>query len=400
MARDRYQRGRVEETGKRVKKWKGHYYVYLKAPDGSEIRAHRGVTLGLKSEMKKWEAQSKLQEIIDKSTDGSTLNPSPACTFRWFWEQRYRPLKEPTWKASSAPKMVYAISRYIVQPFADVPLAELTRFELQKHLNSMAEKYSRSVVLNFRTYAKAILDEAVEQQFIARNPAGRLELPKTRKPSRRALGMEEIAQLLETMSGRDRLIVRMFLILGLRPGELFALRRDDRVGPNQIRIDESLAPKTGIVEPKSEASDAFVWLPASLAMELDFWMEAMVDKRPSAFLFASRSSSNTPLAANNFLKRVLHQAGRLTRARLEEQGTAVPSGFLEKLTHQALRRSCATHMQGKGSIKDIQAHLRHAQPNVTAEVYMQAIPESVRKAVESLDKLLCVLPPDPNLKSF
>ena len=45
-------------------------------------------------------------------------------------------------------------------------------------------------------------------------------------------------------------------------------------------------------------------------------------------------------------------------------------------------------MQGKGSIKDIQAHLRHAQPNVTANVYMQAIPESVRRAVETLDRLL------------
>ena len=47
-------------------------------------------------------------------------------------------------------------------------------------------------------------------------------------------------------------------------------------------------------------------------------------------------------------------------------------------------------MQGKGSIKDIQAHLRHAQPNV----YMQAIPESVRRAVESLDKILTATRPE------
>jgi hypothetical protein len=50
--------------------------------------------------------------------------------------------------------------------------------------------------------------------------------------------------------------------------------------------------------------------------------------------------------------------------------------------------------QGRGTIKDIQAHLRHAQPNVTAEVYMQAIPESVRSAVESLDLLLAAGHPD------
>jgi integrase len=195
------------------------------------------------------------------------------------------------------------------------------------------------------------------------------------------------------MSGRDRLIVRMFLVLGLRPGELFALRRDDRVGPKQIRIDESTSPKTGIVEPKSDASDAFVWLPISLAMELDF-LEGMSDRRPCAFLFALRSALGTPMSANDFLKRVLHKAGDRARAVLEAQGNEVPEGFLKKLTHQALRRSCATHKQGKGSIKDIQVHLRHAQPNVTAEVYMQAIPESVRKAVESLDKMLRTTPPD------
>jgi hypothetical protein len=40
-------------------------------------------------------------------------------------------------------------------------------------------------------------------------------------------------------------------------------------------------------------------------------------------------------------------------------------------------------MRGKGTIKDIQAHLRHAQPNVTADAYMQAIPESVREPLRA-----------------
>jgi hypothetical protein len=45
-------------------------------------------------------------------------------------------------------------------------------------------------------------------------------------------------------------------------------------------------------------------------------------------------------------------------------------------------------MQRYGTVKDIQAHLRHARPNITAEVYMQQIPASVRAAVESLDQVL------------
>jgi integrase len=190
------------------------------------------------------------------------------------------------------------------------------------------------------------------------------------------------------MSGRDRLIVRMFLVLGLRPDELFALRRDDRVGSNQIRIDESISPVSGVVEPKTEASNAFVWLPQTLAVELDFWMEGMRDQRSEAFLFASRSERGTPMSANNFLKRALQKAGERARTVMRNEGIDVPDHFLMNLTHQALRRTCATHMQHKGSIKDVQAHLRHAQPNVTAEVYMQTIPESVRQAVEGLDRLL------------
>ncbi len=294
--------------------------------------------------------------------------------------------------ASSAPKMVWFIEDYVVKPFEDVPLGKLNRFEIQVHLNSLPEMFSRSVVVNFRTYIRAILDEALDQDFIAKNPARKLMLPITRKASKRTLSVEEIAELLAHMDGRDRLIVRMFLVHGLRPGELFALRRDDRLASNCLRIDQSVSPLVGIVDPKSEASNAFVWMPQSVVIELDFWMESQTDKRPEAFIFPSRKG--TPLSANNFLKRVLKKAGEGAREELlKEPGVTLPNGFLEGLTHQALRRSCATHMQPFGSVKDIQAHLRHARPNVTAEVYMQEIPANVRAAVELLDQKLTSVRP-------
>jgi integrase len=344
--------------------------------------------------MTKGEAEDRLKQIIDKETRGTTVHPSPDCTFSWFWEQRYRPMKEPTWKASSAPKTVWFIENYVVKPFLDTPIGKLNRFELQTHLNDLAGKRSRSVVKNFRTYIKAILDEAVEQDFIAKNPARKLTMPVTRKPSTRTLTLDEIAELLAEMSGRDRLIVRGFLVLGLRPGEFFALRRNDRVAPNYLAIDEAISPITGVIEPKTPESCASVWMPQSLAIELNFWMDAQKDQRPEAFLFPSRSG--TPLSANNFLKRVLQKAGERTRRKLKEREVEVSEGFLKGLTHQALRRSCATHMQSYGSVKDIQAHLRHASPNLTANVYMQVIPATVRAAVESLDqKLMGTRPSSP-----
>lgn len=389
MPRDRHQNGFVEEVGKKTKKWKGHYFEYQREPDGRETRKHRGVILGLKSEMKKWEAQRKLQELIAKSDqDGAAAKPSPVHTLRWFWQQRYKPMKLATWKPSSAPNRVFFIDRYVMTAFGETPLGELNRFAIQTHLNSLSEKFSSSVVRNFRMEIKAILDEAVEEDFIGKNPARKLTLPRTRKPKKRCLSILEIGQLLSHMSGRDRLIIRMFLVLALRPGELFALRRNDRLSPNVLLIDESISQKSGIVEPKTQASHATVWVPNSLSIELDFWLDAMEDQRPEAFLFASRSKRQTPISPNNFLKRVLKITGERTVAALKKDGIEVPDGFLEGLTHQALRRTCATHMQHKGSVKDIQAHLRHARPDVTAAVYMQEIPATVRAAVEDLDSTL------------
>jgi integrase len=54
---------------------------------------------------------------------------------------------------------------------------------------------------------------------------------------------------------------------------------------------------------------------------------------------------------------------------------------LPKLNFQVLRRTMATLAQDKGSVKDIQAHLRHSKADTTANEYMQELPESVGRMV-------------------
>jgi len=389
MPKTRHQRGYVEETGKRVKSWKGHYFIYARQPGGEEKRIHTAVILGPKAGMPKWKAEEKLQGIIDKETATVNVVPSPEYTLRWFWEQRYRPMNEPGWKVSSRPKTIRFIERYVIPSFGDTPLGKLERFAIQKHLNVLAAKFSKSVVLKFRVYIKAILDEALEQDFIGKNPARKLDIPETREPCHRALSPDELRELLNVLSGRDHLALRMLSVLGLRPGELFALRRND-YETGRLRIDESVSEEmesdARVVAPKTEASVAHVWVPRGLQAELNYWLQHMSDSRPEAFLFASRKG--TPINLNNFLNRVLKPAARNALTKMKRENREIPAGFLEGVNHQAMRRTCATRMQKHGNVKDIQAHLRHASPDVTAGVYMQEIPESVREAVEALDREL------------
>jgi hypothetical protein len=63
---------------------------------------------------------------------------------------------------------------------------------------------------------RAIMEEAVEQELIVKNP--------TRKPCGRFLALEELDSLIANLEFRDRLIARMFCAMEFRPGELFTLR--------------------------------------------------------------------------------------------------------------------------------------------------------------------------------
>ena len=141
--------------------------------------------------------------------------------------------------------------------------------------------------------------------MLPKNPAAKLAVPKSGKRRvTKHLTPEEIPQILFHLSDRDRLIVRMFLVLGLRPGEMFALRWNAKLG-NSLRIDSSITDGME-VETKTEGSDSFVWLPASIDTELEFWRGTTTSANPDAFIFPS--SRGTAINTNNFLFRVLKEA--------------------------------------------------------------------------------------------
>jgi integrase len=61
---------------------------------------------------------------------------------------------------------------------------------------------------------------------------------------------------------------------------------------------------------------------------------------------------------------------------------------IPKLNFQILRRTMATQAQSMGSVKDIQAHLRHTKADTTANEYMLELPESVKRMVGEVYAML------------
>jgi integrase len=382
MPRSRHQDGWVEPVGKRVKRWRGHYYVR----DENDRRVHKTVNLGERAKLKKWEAEDKLRRHIQRITgqvDDGGVDPS----FAWFWEFRFLPIQK--WAPATRAAVESVFRQRVLPAIGKKPLSALNKFELQTFIDGLAAKWSKSVVQKARTYTVAALEEAVEQGYLTRNPARKTALPETRATCRRYLELAEISSLLDAMPPRDRLITRICLLCGLRPGELFAARWDDfDAERGRLRIDES-ASDWGIRSPKTLKSNAWVWLPASLVRELEAWRETAA----AGLIFPS--ATGTPMRTKNFLRRHVWPAA-IACGLMQVKPEKWPKGkpWIDRATSinfRAFRRTCATWFQQCGTPKDIQSHLRHATPVTTMGVYVQEIPESVRTAVEALDAKLTVL---------
>ena len=260
-------------------------------------------------------------------------------------------------------------NRYVLPNFGDMALANLRRFDLQTHLNALAKKYSQSVVHKARTWVRATLEEAVEQEFLAKNPARKLTMPPTRDTCKRYLTKAEYQRLLEELRGRDRLILRLFVICAFRPGELFALRWRC-FADGCLRVEEAVY-QGKIGTPKTKGSAAEVVLPRSLAEELAQWYEESDCPDPDAFIFPS--SKNKPIDGHNYLRR------DVLRPAAERVGIRV-------VKFQSLRRTFATHFHRIGTVKDHQAQMRHKSAQVTMNVYTQSMSDSVRAAMEEFDR--------------
>jgi integrase len=338
-----------------------------------EKRVQRRPVLGPTATLSKRAAEDKLAEIISHEL-AAPAERLRLVRFRDLW-QGFSSLKSGVWGKANAGNLQSIFNKHVLPALGEWALSQLTLDPLQRLLNQVAERgYRRSTLKQIRTYLKAALEYAVDEGFINRNPARRLELPKAQKSRERFYSFAEMRQLLSVSTGRENLVLRVLLFCGLRPAELLPLRIED-VGLDQLRIDEAVKEKeTGakrIGETKTQTSDAWVAVPPELARDLRAW----VAKHPQrhdlrAFLFPT--AAGTAYRVGNFLKRVLKPIAK--------------SAGIEDFDFRAMRSTASTLFQTHGTVKDTQGQMRHADPTTTLRYYVKVIPENQRKAVSDFER--------------
>jgi len=361
----------------RGKQWYGYFRQWVLDPETNEERVKKiCIKLALKSKMTKLEAREALRAEITKETGqnlGGRVLKDSSVTFEWFVRNRYFPLRQGDWRPETAKEKMAQIELDLIARFGDHPLDTFDRFMLQTHVNGLAERYSQDRVKQARSYLKSIFDEAIEQEFLVKDPSRKLKIPKNLRPKdKRILSWEELWSILAETARRDRLLLLLDMTEALRPSELFALRWRSFDNLNTLSITETVYRRQIRPFGKTPGSLTKVHLPDGLASELRRWKRECKNSSPEVFIFSNADGGC--LDTSNYRFRVL-------RPLAEKLG-------IERLNFQILRRTMATQAQGMGSIKDIQAHLRHAKADTTANEYMQALPESVREMVGSVYQML------------
>ena len=386
-----HQRGYVTPRGKQ---WYGYYRKMVNDPATNEQKTVRvPVSLGPKSKLTKTEARQALEREITKQL-GQPGSPTRimndgSVTFAWFITNRFLPLKEAVWKEETAKTKKILIQLDLVEPLGEIPLVNFDKFSLQLHLNKLAVTGSKDRVLQMRAYLRDIFAEAVDQDFLVKDPARKIKVPaQLRATDTTTLTWDQLRLALSKLNLRDRILLELDMTNALRPSELFAFRwkRFD-CRASTLTVAETVYKGSIRDWGKTKKSLTVIHIPTELADDLQSWRlecedraqeAAAKDKTKSPFLseddFIFANEVGGFMDTDNFRKRVLHKVARDLN--------------LPKLTFQVIRRTIATLAQKKGTVKDVQGVMRHSRTATTTDVYMQEIPASVQSTINSINREL------------
>ncbi len=207
----------------------------------------------------------------------------------------------------------------------------------------------------------------VDEGFAPADPTANVEVPRVPQSIPKALSVEQVTMLLNSIGGdhpvalRDRAILEVLYAGGLRVGELVGLSLGDLMLGDQMLRAYGKGSKERMVPIGRFALAALSdWLsPAGRG--------AMVPKK-----WRSRAHAEAV-----FLNQ---RGGRLTRqgAWLVIQGRAEAVGMGELVHPHVFRHSCATHLvEGGADLRSVQELLGHASLTTT-QVYTKVAPERLR----------------------
>jgi integrase len=260
---------------KRTRNGKVSYRVRYRAPDGTQKS---------KSFKRSVDARDYLKSIDHSLMVGTYVDPARSKVAVKVWAAEWLGGQEHL-KASTYARYDSIISKHILPRWGTTPLAQVSHADVQKWI-SLIDLASASLRYIHRVFS-LMLELAVRDGRLAKNPAAGVKLPRAAKPEKRYLQLPQLLHLADAaaqdpipeVGAQYRVLILVLGYCGLRWGEAAALRikRVDLMR-RRITVAESVTEVRGRLEwgtPKNHQVRS-VPIPKSL---VDMLAEVIAGKR-------------------------------------------------------------------------------------------------------------------------
>ena len=352
-------------------RWQARFYL----PDGTRITSER--TFATKTDAGLWIDAQRTAAAAGRTLDPERARATLATYARdWLGHQAHLAPRTREIYRHQLERHILPEVDDTVPPLGDLALNELTPEVIRGWYQALVINRSRSIAAKAYVRLRQVLNQAVDDERILRNPCRIRRGGVERHDEQRFATMAELLELAGAVPERYRAMILTAGLAGLRQGELLALRRSDvdlRAGVIRVHRKRQQLDSGEIIEsePKSQAGKRTVALPGPLVEELRTHLATFVDKGADAYVFTS--ADGQPIERNNFRKHVWLPAVRASHIR--------------GLRFHDLRHTAGTLAARTGATtKELMARLGHSSANA-ALIYQHASAERDRSIADGLSDM-------------
>lgn len=399
-------------------------YLKYRTTDESGDRVHKTVLLCKRDEAYDWwfkrgkwgfssavrDLQRTTMEKINAATKAlelakaTKLGPKDSGDLRIsdFWEIDFLPYCEKVRDVTGEPRMKPSTVRgfkqiwnqHLKKHFGEMTLKQYEPVMGTRLLRSLVDSQRKTTLKHLKALGSAIFKRAVAQEFIKVNPWHDVMIPDDAIESQKTLHytLAEAEDIISSLVDHVdcQLVMALACFLGLRPGEIAALKWED-FDSQWVHIRRSVV--RGLVgTPKTPESLAPLPLLAQVKVPLQLWWKKC-DKPTEGWIFPSEN--NTPVDLHNLVARVIrpHVEGAAFKINSKAVkcircGDVPQASGAQWKTIYAGRRCAATAVieANNGNLAIGQALLRHKNQMTTATFYKKAVtPGTLRNGVKMLE---------------